>query len=129
MPKSFQQIIDYTTHEGSPCGPTYARIIFRHGVRRKTWVYHRHVKPHASFGSYPQRNLEDAHQWARELEGMPRTSWSVRHVLESSYSPTWFNMDLTQITRPLIHTTHGQNCPSRGPLLGEGFAYAIQFRD
>jgi len=82
MPKSFQQIIDDTTHEGPPCGPTYARIIFRNWLRRKTWVYHRYAKPHASFGSYPQRNLEDAHQWARELEGMPGTSWSVKHVLE-----------------------------------------------
>jgi len=26
-------------------------------------------------------------------------------------SPTWVNMDLTQITKPLTHTTHGQNFP------------------
>jgi len=29
MPESFQQIVDDTTHEGAPCRPTYARIIFR----------------------------------------------------------------------------------------------------
>ena len=82
MPESFQQIVDDTTHEGRLADPLTPGLSSGIGVRRKTWVCHRYGKPHASFGSYPQRNLEDAQQWARELEGMPGTSWSVKHVLE-----------------------------------------------
>jgi len=119
MPKSFQQIIDDTTHEGPPCGPTYARIIFRN------WRTSQNVGlPSLWETACVIWFLSAAQSWWCAPTGA-RVWGHGSHKLVSEAcaekagtTPPGSIWTLTQITKPLIHTTHGRNCPGAGANAG-----------
>jgi integrase len=126
MAKTFQQRIDSAT-SGAVRDTETPGLYVRVGVRSRTWNYFRFGKPRRSLGRYPDVSIAEARQLVREVEGRPRTEWSVKHVLERleararakgnrrptyirtnllRYTPTWIELTLGDVTRHMVNAEH-----------------------